>query len=145
MKKIFDKLNKIMFVAGIVALVALVLILSNLNGNSIEGIWSTFTGICFLIIFICVIFAAVSAVLAIVEGLKKDKKAFLKKFVSNVVWISIAYVVVFVLDYFNEAEFPVDFNLPRLVFGVLSSVFAIFGGEYMLTDHCKEEKKELHF
>lgn len=145
MKKFFDKLNKVMFVAGIIALVVLVLIVSNNTVDTIEGIWSTIFLICIVVMLIVAILVVISAVLAIIEELRKDKKAFLKKFLSNVVWISIAYVVVFVLDYFHEAELPVDFNLAKLVLGVLSSAIAILGGEYMLTDHSKEEKNELHF
>lgn len=145
MKKIFDKLNKIMFVVGIVALVALVLILSYANGDVMEGIWGNISLICILLIFLYAIFVLVSAVLAIKEGFKKDKKELLKKFLSNVVWISIAYVIVFVLDYFHEAELPVTFSLGSLVFRVLLCTLAIFGGEYMLTDHSKKEKGELHF
>lgn len=138
-KKLFDRLNKIVFVAGIVALIILVLITVNSSEDIIGGMWGTISFICLLIIFIAGFFATISIVLAIIEGLKKDKVAFLKKFLSNVIWIAIVYTVPYVLDYFYESEFPVDFEFGKTVLRVLITALTIIGGEYMLIDHSKEE------
>jgi len=139
MKKLFDRLNKIVFVAGIVALIILVLITVNSSEDIIGGMWGTVSFICLLIIFIAGFFATISIVLAIIEGLKKDKVAFLKKFLSNVIWIAIVYTVPYVLDCFYESKFPVSFEFGETVLRVLITALTIIGGEYMLIDHSKEE------
>ena len=96
-------------------------------------------------IFLFGMFAVVSVVLAIVEGMKKDKRALLKKFLSNVTWISIAYIVPCILDYFYETEFSVKFEFGKIALQVLITALAIMGGEYMLTDHGKENQDEFYF
>lgn len=144
MKKIFDKLNKVMFVLGIIALIVLILVLSgwlDRFGANISGLVMT---TCLGIIFVFVIFAAISAVLMIVTGLKTDKVAFLKKFLSNVAWITVAYMIVLGLDYFHEAELPMEIDLGRIVLQIFGGALAILAGEYMITNH-NEEKEELHF
>lgn len=145
MKKIFDKLNKVMFVVGIAALVILVLIISGWLDAFGESVTGAVTLICIIAVCLFGVFVAISVVLAIVDGLKKDKVAFFKKFLSNIVWITIAYAVVFGLDYFIEAELPMEFNLGKVVLQILVSSLAILGGEYMITDHSKEKQDKLHF
>lgn len=138
MKKIFDKLNKVMFVAGIAALVIMILIMSNwlsVLGDDITGIIMM---ICICVACVFAIFAAISVVLATIDGFKKDKVAFLKKFLSNIVLITIAYMVVFGLDYFHVAELPMELNLGKVVLQIVVCALAILGGEYMITDHSKE-------
>jgi len=134
----FDKLNKIIFVAGIVAIITLVLIVVNFTNEVIEGVWGTISLLCLLVIFLFGMFAVLSVVLAIIEGMKKDKRALLKKFLSNVTWISIAYIVPCILDYFYETEFSMKFEFGKIAFRVLATALAIMGGEYMITDHSKE-------
>ena len=145
MKKKFDKLNKMMFVAGMIAIIVLVLIAVNSTNDVIDGIWGTISGLCLLVIFLFVIFAGISTVLAIIEGLKKEKRAFLKKILYNFTWISIAYIVVYVMDYFDESVVHEKLELGRIALRILVTSLAIIGGEYMLADHSKEEKEELHF
>lgn len=145
MKKKFDKLNKMIFVAGMIAIIVLVLIAVNSTSDVIDGIWGTISGLCLLVIFLFVIFAGISNVLAIIEGLKKDKRAFLKKILYNFTWISIAYIVVYVMDYFDESAVREKFELGRIALRILVTSLAIIGGEYMLADHSKEEKEELQF
>jgi len=145
LKKKFDKLNKIMFTAGIIAIIVLVLIAVNSTSDVIDGIWGTISLICLLVIFLFVIFAGISTILAIVEGLKKDARAFLKKMLYNVTWISIAYIVVYVMDYFDESVVHEKLELGRIALRILVTSLAIMGGEYMLADHSKEENEELHF
>lgn len=89
-------------------------------------------------------FATVSVILAITEGLKKDKVAFLKKVFSNVIWITIAYIVPYVLDYFYEYTVPVRFEIGKIVIRVFLTAFAIIGGEYMLAVHSKEVDGEVY-
>lgn len=145
MKKKFDKLNKIMFTAGMIAIIVLVLIAVNSTSDVIDGIWGTISLICLLVIFLSVIFAGISTILAIVEGLKKDARAFLKKMLYNLTWISIAYIVVYVMDYFDESVVHEKLELGRIALRILVTSLAIMGGEYMLADHSKEENEELHF
>lgn len=135
MKKIFNKLSKIFFVLGMIALITMVLIVAN---TTIDGIWGTVMLICLVIIMILCVFAIVSTILAIIEGLKKDKVAFLKKFFSNLLWVTIAYIVLYVLDYFYEFTVPIRFEIGKIVLRVLITSLAIIGGEYMLADHSKE-------
>lgn len=45
-KKLFDRLNKIVFLAGIVALIILVLITVNSSEDIIGGMWGTISFIC---------------------------------------------------------------------------------------------------
>lgn len=145
MKKIFNKLSKIMFALGIIALIIMVLIVANTTNATIEGIWGTVMLVCLVIIFVFGMFATISVVLAIIEGLKKDKVVFLKKFLSNVVWITIAYIVPYVLDFFYEITVPIGFEISKIVLRVFLTALAIIGGEYMLADHSKEDNDELHF
>ncbi len=146
MKKIFNKFSKIIFVLGIIALITMVLIVANtVDDATIDGIIATTMCICLVIIFVFCMFAVVSAILAIIEGLKKDKVAFLKKIFSNVIWITIAHIVPYVLDYFYEYTVPVRIEIGRIVFRVFITAFAIIGGEYMLADHSKEDNDGLHF
>lgn len=140
MKKIFDKLNKVIFVAGIAAMVIMVLILSNWLSAFGDDITGIIMMICICVACVFVVFAAISVVLATIDGFKKDKTAFLKKFISNIVLITIAYIVVFVLDYFHVAELPMDLNLGKVVLQIVVCALAIIGGEYMITDHSKEKK-----
>lgn len=139
MKKIFDRLNKIVFVAGIVALIILVLITVNDSVETIEGVWGSISIICLLVIFGFGIFAAISVMLAIIDGLKKNKVAFFRKFLSNVVLFAIIYMIPYGLDYLREIEFPANFELGNIVLRVLGNALAIIGGEYMLADHSKQE------
>ncbi len=139
MKKIFDKLNKIIFVLGIIALITMLLIVVNTADATIDGILATALLICLVIIFIFCMFVAVSVILAIIEGIKKDKVAFLKKFFSNVIGITIVYTVPYVLDYFYEFAVPAKLEIGEIVLRVFLIAFAIIGGEYMLVDHSKEE------
>jgi len=134
-----------MFTAGIIAIIVLVLIAVNSTSDVIDGIWGTISLICLLVIFLFVIFAGISTILAIVEGLKKDARAFLKKMLYNVTWISIAYIVVYVMDYFDESVVHEKLELGRIALRILVTSLAIMGGEYMLADHSKEENEELHF
>ena len=145
MMKIFDKINKVMVALGMIALIAVVLIAANTPGDTIEGFWGGVSLFCFGIIFIFCIFVVISIVLAIIDGLKRDKIALLKKFGSNCVFIALVYLGVFVLDYFVEAELPVEFNVGNIILRILGCALAILGGEYMITDHSKEKKDELHF
>lgn len=101
-------------------------------------IWE-FSFICLLVIFVFAIFAIISIILAIINGLKKDKVAFFKKFLSNVGLLASVYMILYGVDYFCETEFPVKYELGNIVFRVLGTALAIIGGEYMLTDHRKEE------
>ena len=139
MKKIFNRLSKIMFVLGLIALIIMVLIVANTTNATIDGIWGTVMLVCLVIIFVFCMFATVSVMLAIIEGLKNDKVSFLKKFFSNVVWITIAYIVPYVLDYFYEFTVPIRFEIGKIVLRVFLTALAIIGGEYMLADHSKEE------
>ena len=139
MKKIFNKLSKIMFVLGIITLIIMALIVANTTNATIDGIWGTVMLVCLIIIFVFCMFATVSVMLAIIEGLKNDKVSFLKKFFSNVVWITIAYVVPYSLDYFYEFTVPIRFEIGKIVLRVFLTALAIIGGEYMLADHSKEE------
>ena len=139
LKKKFDKLNKIMFAAGAAVLIILVLIAVNSSNQVIGGVWGTVLTICLLTIFLFGIFAAISVGLAIIDGVKKDKRALLKKFVSNVTWITIAYMIPYICDYFYESEFSVQFDIGKIALRILVTALAIMGGEYMLTDHSKEK------
>lgn len=139
MKKIFDKLNKIIFAIGMIAIIILVLIAANSTSDVIDGIWGTISLICLLVIFLFVIFAGISSIVAITEGLKRDKRAFIKKYLYNITWISIAFIVVYVLDYFDESVVHEKLELGRIVLRILVTSIAIMGGEYMLTDHRKED------
>ena len=139
MKMKFDKLNKMMFVAGMIAIIVLVLIAVNSTNDVIDGIWGTISGVCFLVIFFFLIFAGISTVLAIIEGLKKDKRAFIKKCLYNITWISIAFIVVYVMDYFDESAVHEKLVLSIIVLRILVTSLAIMGGEYMLADHSKEK------
>lgn len=134
-----------MFVVGIIALIILVLIIVNSSGDIIDGIWGTISLMCLLVIFVFGIFAAISVVLAILEGLKKDKLSFFKKLISNVIWIAIAYIIPYGLDYFHESELPMKFELGKVVLRIFVTALAIIGGEYMLADHSEEDKDKLHF
>ena len=145
MMKIFDKLNRIMFIAGMAALAVLVLIVANSGSDTIEGFWGGVSLICLLIIFVFCIFAVISVILGVIQGVKTDKVAFLKKFACNCVGIAVVYIVVFVLDYFVEAELPFEFDLGSMILRILVCALAIIGGEYMITDHSKAKKDELHF
>lgn len=135
MKKLFDKINKIVFVIGMVAILALVLIAMCYPGDTINGIWGTISFICFLLIFILVIFLVISVVLAFIEGLKKDKTAFLKKVVLNILWFAVAYIVVYILDCVKQSEISTNINLGKAALQILVSAVGIVGGEYMLTSH----------
>lgn len=139
MKKKFNKISKIFFVLGILALIMMMLIVANTTNTTIDGIWRTVMLICLVIILIMCVFAIVSGILAIIEGLKKDKVAFLKKFFSNFLWITIAYIVAYVLDYFYEFTVPIRFGGGEIVLRILLIDLAIIGGEYMLADHSKED------
>ena len=145
MKKIFDKLNRIMFIAGMAALAVLVLIVANSESDTIEGFWGGVSLICFLIIFVFCIFAVISAILAVIQGLKTDKVAFLKKFACNCVGIAVVLLVIFGIDYFMGAEFPIEFNLGSIIVRIIGCALAIVAGEYMITDHSKDKNDELHF
>ena len=145
MKKIFNKFSKIIFVLGIIALITMVLIVANTADATIDGILATAMLICLVIIFVFCMFAVVSVILAIIEGLKKDKVAFLKKIFLDVIWITIAHIVPYILDYFYEYTVPVRFEIGRIVLRVFITTFAIIGGEYMLADHSKEDNDGLHF
>ncbi len=139
MKKKFDKLNKIIFAIGMIAIIILVLIAAKSTSDVIDGIWGTISLICLLVIFLFVIFAGISSIVAIIEGLKSDKRAFIKKYLYNITWISIAFIVVYVLDYFDESVVHEKLELGRIVLRILVTSIAIMGGEYMLTDHSKED------
>lgn len=145
MKNIFNKLSKIMFVAGSIALIILVLITVNSSNDIIDGMWGTILFICLMVILVFGVFCAISVVLGIIEGLKKDKVAFLKKFLSNAVWISIAYIVPYILDYFYEVPVSIKFEFAQIPLRVFLIALAIVGGEYMFADHSKDDKDELHF
>ena len=84
-------------------------------------------------------------VLGIVEGWKKDKIELLKKFGLNVVWVAIVYGIVWGMDYFNKVEMATELDIGEWVLRVLVIGLGIFGGEYMIADHSKDEKDELHF
>ena len=145
MKEKFDKLNKIMFASGMIAIITIVLIVANSTNEVIDGIWGTISLICLLVIFLFVIFAAISAVLAIVEGIKKDKRALLKKILSNVTWIAVVYIVTYGMEYFYKSELPTKVEAGKIAFRVLVTALAIMGGEYMVSNHSKENQDELHF
>ena len=144
MKKIFHKINKIVFVAGMISLLVLVLIVMNSSSEVIEGVWGALGVLCLLVIFLFVIFIAISAILVVVEGLKTDKVAFLKKYRDNVIWMTIVYTVPIVMDCFYEAALPDLFKLGNMVLRILLTALAIMGGEYMIADHSKEDEDELH-
>lgn len=134
-----------MFVAGSIALIILVLITVNSSNDIIDGMWGTILFICLMVILVFGVFCAISVVLGIIEGLKKDKVAFLKKFLSNAVWISIAYIVPYILDYFYEVPVSIKFEFAQIPLRVFLIALAIVGGEYMFADHSKDDKDELHF
>lgn len=134
-----------MFVLGIIALIILVLIVANTANDSIDGIWGIAILICLVVIFVFCIFAIISVVLAIMKGLKKDKATFLKKFLSNIVLMTIAYLVPYILDCFYEFKIPIEFEFGKLALRVILTALVIIGGEYMLADHSKENNDELHF
>ena len=145
MKKIFHKLSKIMFIAAMVSLVVLVMTTAYSEGDTVEGFWGGVGILCILVILVFAVFAAISVVLGIVEGWKKDKIELLKKFGLNVVWVAIVYGIVWGMDYFNKVEMATELDIGEWVLRVLVIALGIFGGEYMIADHSKDEKDELHF
>ena len=144
MNMIFNKLSKIMFVLGFIALIVMELIIVNTENDTIEGMQGTVMFVCLIISFVFCIFGAVSFVLAIIEGLKRDKVAFLKKILSNIVLVTIAYMIPYILDYFYEFTFPIQFEFSKIALSVVITSLAIISGEYMLADHSKDNN-ELHF
>lgn len=139
MKKIFHKLSKIMYIAAMVALVILLMTIAYSEGDTIEGFWGGVGILCILVILLFGIFAAISVVIGIVAGWKKDKKELLKKFGLNLVWVSLVYGIVWVLDYINKVEMATEYDLGEWVLRVLVISLGILGGEYMLKDHSKDE------
>ncbi|MBE7043873.1 MAG: hypothetical protein E7399_10370 [Ruminococcaceae bacterium] len=139
MKKILDRLNKIVFVAGIMAAIIILLMAVIDSVETIDGVWGTLFVICILLISVFAIFVVISMIMAIVDGVKKDKVAFLKKVLSNIVFISIVYMIPYGLVFFYEIEFPADLQLGNIVIRILITTLSIIGGEYMLANHSKEE------
>jgi hypothetical protein len=145
LKKIFHKINKIVFVVGMISLLVLVLIVMNSSSEVIDGVWGTLGVICLLNTFLFLLFVVISAILVVVEGLKTDKVALFKKYRDNVIWMTIVYTVPTVMDCFYEAALPESFELGNMVLRILLTALAIMGGEYMIADHSKEDEDELHF
>lgn len=139
MKKLYDKFNKIVFIAGMVALVILLLIIVSSPDDTIDGIWGMISMICILVLFVFGIFGVIAAACAIVEGIKEQKITFLKKFLSYVLGISIAYVGMFVWDYYREGDLVKEFEFGRTVLRIMVSSLALLAGEYMVLWHGKEK------
>ena len=139
MKKILDKVNKVVFTAGIVALITLVLIMVCSESDTIEGTWGMVSFGCILVIFVFAIMGLISMVMATIEGLKKDRRTFLKKMFSNVMGIALAYVVIYGVDCFRGGELQA-FDLGKAVAQILAGAFAVIAGEYMILDHSKRRK-----
>lgn len=134
MKKTLDKINKVLFWAGILAVVILILCVVNIENGMLDGMIDYVIMGYLVIIGIFVIFLVIAFVMAMIEGWKKDKVAFLKEFISNSALMLVACMVGVILDYFTE-EVSMKFDLYEMLIHVLITACAIVAGKYMISKH----------
>ena len=138
MKKLLDKINKVVFIAGMLAIVTLVLCVATIGNGTLNGLMNCVIITYLLIVGIFIIFAIIAFVMALLEGMKKDKIAFFKEFASNCVFILIGYVIIFAFDYFAEEKSTMLFHVPKMIVHILSMACAIVAGKYMISKHANE-------
>lgn len=126
MKKVFHKLSNIVAaLAGISIFGLLIIIFSTPENVTIEGLPAVFSILCILILMIFFLFTAISFILACIDGWKQDKKAFLKKVLSQIMIVIIGYTVLCITDK------DMEFNIMRMIaYGIVATI-GIIGGEYM--------------
>lgn len=147
MKKKFQKISKIVFVAGIVSIIALVIILfassaettDGVIEGTIDGILGYFAMACIAVAFVTIIFAIINFVLAFIDGMKSDKKAFLKRFIVQ--FFVMVFIYIF-LHYTSDVQKELD--IVEIMIRSLAMSIGILGGEYMIAPP-KIEEEELHF
>ena len=146
MKKKFQKISKIVFVAGIVSIIALVIILfansvetETAIEASIDGVLGYLAMACMGVAFVTIIFAVINFVLAFVDGMKRNKKDFLKRFIVQ--FLVMVFIYIF-LHHTSDVEKELD--ILEIVMRSLAMSVGILGGEYMIAPP-KDEEEELHF
>jgi len=147
MKKKFQKISKIIFVAGIVSIIALVIILfassvettDGVIEGTIDGILGYLAMACIGVAFVTIIFSVINFVLAFVDGMKRNKKDFLKRFIVQ--FLVLVFIYIF-LHHTSDVEKELD--ILEIVMRSLAMSVGILGGEYMIAPP-KDEEEELHF
>ena len=142
MKKKFQKISRIVFIAGILALLALIIIVANTSATSdgtIDGGLGFLTLACIIVMLVTGILAVINCILAFVEGIKKNRKGFLKRF--GVQFLVMVFIYMF-LHFTSDVK--KEFDILELVLRSLIMSAGIMGGEYMIAPP-KDEEEELHF
>ena len=138
MKKKFQKLSKIVFVAGIIALIALVLIAfggETITNQTVDGIFAVLVFLCLGICVLTIIFTVINFILAFIDGMKHDKKTFLKRFIVQFFLMVFIYVFLHV-----TSDVEKEFRIVDILIRSLAMSVGIIGGEYMISPPKDEEE-----